>query len=128
MANTPPTFGIYISGLICKWLQDEIGGLENMQRLNRQKADLLYDIIDDSGQFYQGHSVPETRSLMNVVFRTPSEDLDKKFITQAAEAGMTTLKGHRSLGGIRASIYNAMPLPGVEALAQFMTDFAQRNG
>ncbi len=128
MANTPPTFAIYISGLVSKWLQEDIGGLENMQRLNRQKADTLYDIIDSHSGFYQGHALKPSRSMMNVVFRTPSEDLDKQFVDQAAKAGMTTLKGHRSLGGIRASIYNAMPLAGVEALAQFMNDFAQRNG
>ncbi len=128
MVNTPPTFAIYISGLVCKWLQEEIGGLENMEQQNRQKAGLLYGVIDEHSGFYQGHAANPARSMMNVVFRTPGEDLDQQFIEQAAEAGMTTLKGHRSLGGIRASVYNAMPLAGVEALAQFMTDFAQRNG
>jgi phosphoserine aminotransferase len=126
--NTPPTFAIYVTGLVCKWLEEEIGGLEAMAELNRAKAKRLYDTIDHSDGFYSGHAVTEDRSIMNVVFRTQNEDLDDQFLKQAAAAGMTTLKGHRSLGGIRASIYNAMPMDGVETLAQFMTDFAQRNG
>lgn len=128
MANTPPTFAIYVLGLVCRWLQDEIGGLEKMHAINQHKASLLYDIVDESNGFYTGHAHTEDRSMMNVVFTTPSEELDKKFIAEAAEASMTTLKGHRSLGGIRASIYNAMPMQGVECLAGFMKDFARTNG
>ena len=89
---------------------------------------MLYDVVDSSSDFYQGHAAKSDRSIMNVVFTTPNEELDKKFIAEAADANMTTLKGHRSLGGIRASIYNAMPVGGVECLAQFMKDFAQSNG
>ena len=126
--NTPPTFAIYVTSLICKWLLDEMGGLNAVGELNQAKAKLLYDTIDNSEGFYAGHAALEDRSIMNVVFKTCNVELDERFLTQAAEAGMTTLKGHRSLGGIRASIYNAMPLEGVETLAQFMTDFAQRNG
>ncbi len=128
MANTPPTFAIYVLGLVCRWLQEEIGGLENMQRLNQRKSAMLYDVVDGSQGFYQGHARTCDRSHMNVVFRTPSPQLDAEFIQQAAAQNMTTLKGHRSLGGIRASIYNAMPLEGVETLAQFMTDFVGKNG
>jgi phosphoserine aminotransferase len=128
MANTPPTFAIYVSGLVCKWLQDEIGGLDAMKRLNEQKAALLYDVIDAHSGFYRGHADVPVRSVMNVVFATPDEATDKVFLEQAGQAGMSTLKGHRSVGGIRASIYNAMPLAGVEALSQFMTDFARKHG
>lgn len=127
MKNTPPTFAIYVMGLVCKWLQEEIGGLEKMKALNEQKSNLLYDIVDD-GDFYSGHAALADRSIMNVVFTTPSAELDQKFIAQAADNNMTTLKGHRSLGGIRASIYNAMPVEGVQCLAQFMKDFAAANG
>lgn len=128
MANTPPTFAIYVLGLICKWLQEEIGGLEAMHQINREKSDLLYRVIDESNGFYTGHANPADRSIMNVVFTTPDAEHDAKFIELAAEAHMKTLKGHRSLGGIRASIYNAMPLEGVQALASFMKDFAQSHG
>lgn len=126
--NTPPTFAIYVTSLICQWLQEEMGGLAGIAKLNRAKAKLLYDTIDNSDGFYLGHAQPNDRSIMNVVFKTGSEALDDRFLAQAGESGMTTLKGHRSLGGIRASIYNAMPMEGVETLAQFMTDFSQRNG
>ncbi len=128
MANTPPTFAIYVSGLISRWIEDEIGGLEKMDRINHDKAATLYKLIDSSDGFYCGHARPEVRSMMNVVFRTPSEELDKRFADEANDAGMSTLKGHRSLGGLRASIYNAMPVAGVEALAQFMNEFARKNG
>lgn len=126
--NTPPTFAIYVTGLICKWLQEEMGGLENVRKLNETKAKLIYDVIDNSEGFYTGHAALEDRSIMNVVFMTGSDETDAQFLEQAAAAGMMTLKGHRSLGGIRASIYNAMPIEGVESLTQFMTDFAQKNG
>lgn len=126
--NTPPTFAIYVTGLVCKWLQEDIGGLENMGQLNRAKAKLLYDVIDSSHGFYIGHADVDARSMMNVVFTLKDPLTEASFLKLAAEAGMTALKGHRSLGGIRASIYNAMPLEGVESLVQFMTDFAQKNG
>ena len=127
MANTPPTFAIYVSGLVFQWLANEVGGLEAMRKINERKSAILYEAIDNSGGFYRGHANPSNRSIMNVVFRTPSEESDKAFLDAASRAGMTQLKGHRSLGGIRASIYNAMPVAGVETLAQFMTDFARKN-
>jgi phosphoserine aminotransferase len=126
--NTPCSFGIYVTGLVCKWLQEEIGGLEKMAAINEAKSKMLYDIIDGSGGFYIGHAQPTDRSTMNVTFKMATPELDAQFVTDAAEAGMSTLKGHRSVGGIRASIYNAMPVQGVEALAAFMKDFAQKNG
>ena len=126
--NTPPTFAIYVTGLVCKWLQEEKGGLASISQFNQDKASLLYKEIDQSNGFYSGHAAKADRSIMNVVFTLQSEDLENQFLTEATEAGLTTLKGHRSLGGIRASIYNAMPMEGVESLAQFMADFARKNG
>ncbi|MFK7770302.1 MAG: 3-phosphoserine/phosphohydroxythreonine transaminase [Mariniblastus sp.] len=126
--NTPPTFAIYVTGLVCKWLQEEMGGLAEVKKFNDAKAKLLYDVVDQSAGFYQGHAATDDRSIMNVVFKMASDETDEKFLDEAANEGMTSLKGHRSLGGIRASIYNAMPIEGVQALAQFMTDFAQKNG
>jgi phosphoserine aminotransferase len=123
--NTPPTFGIYFVGQIFKWLQNQ-GGLDRVEEHNNAKAKLIYDAIDGCGEFYQGVSRPECRSMMNVTFRTPNEDLDKKFLEEAARHDMDGLKGHRSVGGLRASIYNAMPKSGCETLAQFMRDFADR--
>lgn len=128
MFNTPPSFAIYVTGLVCKWLEDEFGGLEKLGELNQSKAKLLYDLIDGSGGYYKGHAAMDSRSDMNVVFTLGTPELEAKFLAEAAEAGMATLKGHRSLGGIRASIYNAMPLEGVQTLAQFMTDFSANNG
>ncbi len=128
MFNTPPTFAIYVTGLVCKWLQEEMGGLEKIRGFNEEKARLVYDAIDNSQGFYKGHAAVADRSTMNVVFMTADDETDARFLKQAAEAGMTTLKGHRSLGGIRASIYNAMPIQGVESLVQFMSDFAEKNG
>jgi phosphoserine aminotransferase len=130
--NTPTTFGIYIVGLVARWLQEEVGGLEAMHRRNQEKAQLLYNVIDASGGFYRGHAHPQHRSLMNVTFRIMrgdkiQEDLEKRFVADAERQGLTSLKGHRSVGGIRASIYNAMPREGVVALAQFMRDFAARH-
>jgi phosphoserine aminotransferase len=125
--NTPPVFGIYIVMLITRWLRDEIGGLEEMHARNRDKANLLYQILDEAPAFFRGHAQTEARSLMNVTFRLPSEDLERRFIAEAAEQGLVELKGHRSVGGIRASIYNAMPHEGVEALAAFMREFHERN-
>lgn len=126
--NTPPTFGIYMVSLTTDWLLHDIGGLEKMEAINRQKAALLYDTIDQSDGYYRGHAKPECRSLMNVPFRLPSEDLEKKFIAEATATGLHGLKGHRSVGGCRASIYNAMPIEGVETLCKFMREFQQNNG
>ncbi|HEX8746440.1 MAG TPA: 3-phosphoserine/phosphohydroxythreonine transaminase [Pyrinomonadaceae bacterium] len=124
--NTPNTFGIYIIMLVTKWLK-EIGGLEGMQRANEEKAGLLYDAIDAT-DFYRGHADPDSRSIMNVTFRLPSEELEKRFAQEATAQGMDGLKGHRSVGGIRASIYNAFPKEGVEALVSFMKEFERKNG
>jgi phosphoserine aminotransferase len=123
--NTPPVFAVYILGLVCRWLRDEIGGLEAMARLNAAKAKLLYDVLDASGGFYAGHARPDCRSDMNVTFRLPDESLEKAFVTTAAAKGLVDLKGHRSVGGIRASIYNAMPRAGVEALRDHMLAFME---
>jgi phosphoserine aminotransferase len=124
--NTPNTWGIYIINLVCKWLQEK-GGLPAMQRENEAKAQLLYDAIDAT-DFYRGHADADSRSIMNVTFRLPSEELEKKFASEATTAGLDGLKGHRSVGGIRASIYNAFPREGVEALVSFMQEFEKKNG
>lgn len=125
--NTPPTFAIYAMGLVIRWLMNDIGGLDKMAALNRSKASLLYDVIDRFPGFYQGHAEKSVRSLMNATFRLPNEELEAAFLAEAKKAKCTDLKGHRSVGGIRASIYNAMPLEGVETLAGLMTSFAQKN-
>lgn len=124
--NTPNTWGIYILGLVCNWLKDK-GGLRAMQRENDEKAQLIYNVIDGT-DFYRGHADPDCRSIMNVTFRLPSEELEKKFASQATAEGLDGLKGHRSVGGIRASIYNAFPRAGVERLVSFMRDFERTNG
>ena len=124
--NTPNTFGIYILGLTVKWLRS-IGGLPAIAAINQRKAALLYAEIDRSG-FYRGTARAEDRSLMNVTFRLPSEDLEKKFDKEATAAGLDGLKGHRSVGGMRASIYNAFPEDGVRALVDFMREFERKNG
>lgn len=126
--NTPPTFAIYVLMLVGRWIRDRVGGLEKMAAHNARKAKLLYDAIDTSGGFYRPHARSDCRSKMNVTFRLPSEDLEKAFVKEAAKLDLTELKGHRSVGGIRASIYNAMPIEGVETLAKFMADFANKNG
>ena len=113
--------------LVLEWIEGEVGGLAKMHERNRQKAKLLYDAIDSSGGFYRGHAQPDCRSLMNVTFRLPSEQLEKEFVKEGEDRGLDGLKGHRSVGGIRASIYNAMPLAGVEGLADFMREFKQRR-
>jgi phosphoserine aminotransferase len=128
MWNTPPTFGVYVLGKVAHWLAEEVGGLEAMEKQNRTKAKLLYDVIDTHSDFYKGHARPECRSLMNVTFTLPNEQLEARFLSAAAEHDLASLKGHRSVGGIRASIYNAMPREGVECLANFMRDFATKNG
>ncbi len=127
MYNTPPTFAVYTVGLVAKWLLDDVGGLEAMAQINRSKADLLYDLIDESDGFYRGHARRDCRSVMNVTFRLPSDELEAEFVADAAQQGLTTLKGHRSVGGIRASIYNAMPVAGVEKLRDHMRAFAGRH-
>ena len=124
--NTPPVFTIYVMRLVMKWLVEQ-GGLEAAERRNKEKAGLIYDAIDASG-FYRGHAQADCRSLMNVTFRLPSEDLEKQFVGEATKAGLDGLKGHRSVGGIRASIYNAFPKDGVEALVAFMKEFERTHG
>jgi phosphoserine aminotransferase len=124
--NTPPVFTIYVMGLVLKWLKKQ-GGLEAIGRLNGRKADKLYAEIDRTG-FYRAHAQPGSRSRMNVTFRLPSEELEKAFAKEATAAGLDGLKGHRSVGGMRASIYNAFPEAGVDALVQFMQDFEKKNG
>ena len=126
MYNTPPAYGIYICGKVFKWLK-KLGGLEAMQALNQKKAKVLYDFLDSSKMF-KGTVEKKDRSLMNVPFVTGDAELDAKFVKEAEAAGFVNLKGHRSVGGMRASIYNAMPLEGVEKLVAFMADFEQRNG
>ncbi|MHC4404805.1 MAG: 3-phosphoserine/phosphohydroxythreonine transaminase [Planctomycetota bacterium] len=128
LLNTPPTFAVYMVKLVTDRLISEIGGLEKMHGLNRGKAKLLYDAVDQSGGFYSGHADPAHRSIMNVTFRLPDEPLEKQFLEEAASRGLTALKGHRSVGGCRASIYNAMPREGVEALRDFMTEFREKHG
>lgn len=124
--NTPPVFPIYMVGLVAKWVK-EMGGVEKIEEVNNKKANLLYDTIDSLPDFYKGTVKKSSRSFMNVTFRLPSEDLEKKFIAEAAEINLHGLKGHRSVGGIRASIYNALPLEGVEALVDFMKKFCEKN-
>ena len=124
--NTPPVFAIYVMRLVMKWLLEQ-GGLEAAESRNKEKAKLIYDVIDSSG-FYQGHADADCRSLMNVTFRLPSEDLEKQFVGEATKSGLDGLKGHRSVGGIRASIYNAFPKEGVEALVAFMKEFERTHG
>ena len=126
MFNTPPTYAIYICDLVMTWLEDVIGGLENMKALNEKKAKLLYDYLDES-KLFKGTVVKEDRSLMNVPFITGNADLDAKFVKEATAAGFVNIKGHRSVGGMRASIYNAMPYEGVEKLVAFMKKFEEEN-
>jgi phosphoserine aminotransferase len=123
--NTPPVFAIYVMRLVLRWLIAQ-GGLDTVERANARKADKLYAEIDRTG-FYRGHAQKDSRSRMNVTFRLPSEELDKKFGKEATAAGLDGLKGHRSVGGLRASIYNAFPEAGVDALVQFMQEFERRH-
>jgi phosphoserine aminotransferase len=124
MYNTPPVFAIYVLMLVTRWLTHEVGGLEKQLDHNREKATLIYDAIDGSDGFYRGHADVGSRSLMNVAWRLPSAELERRFVQEAAATGLVELKGHRSVGGIRASLYNAMPLAGAQALADFMWAFA----
>jgi phosphoserine aminotransferase len=125
--NTPPTFAIYVVGLVLEWLL-ATGGLAEAGRRNEAKAALLYEAIDGSGGFYRGHAQPGSRSRMNVTFRLPSEELEKAFVKEAQAERLDGLKGHRSVGGLRASIYNACPIESVAALAGFMGEFRRRRG
>lgn len=125
--NTPPVFSIYMIGLNLKWLKSQ-GGVEGIQKLNEKKAKLIYDVIDNSNGYYKAHPVKDCRSLMNIPFTMKSEDLEKKFVKESETLDMVGLKGHRSVGGLRASIYNAMPEDGCVALADFMKDFMKKNG
>jgi phosphoserine aminotransferase len=127
MPNTPNTWGIYMIDLVCEWLQAK-GGLEAAAVRNTEKARLLYSAIDNSDGFYSGNAELSARSKMNVTFRLPTELLETEFCADAEKAGMIGLRGHRSVGGIRASIYNAFPLEGVERLIEHMQDFARRKG
>ncbi len=126
MYNTPPCFGVYTVSLVLKWIEEQMGGLEEMDAYNTKKADLLYDFID-SGSYYKGTAEKESRSKMNVTFRLPSEDLEKKFVQQALDSNLGGLKGHRSVGGCRASIYNAVSMEAVETLVKFMESFEKEN-
>jgi phosphoserine aminotransferase len=124
--NTPPVFGIYVLRLVLKWLLAN-GGLSAMAETNERKAAKLYDEIDRTG-FFRGHAAKDSRSLMNVTFRLPTEELEQRFVKEATAAGFSGLKGHRSVGGLRASIYNAFPEAGVDALVEFMQAFEKKNG
>ena len=121
--NTPPVFAIYVLMLVTRWLRDTIGGLEAMAKINEEKASILYEAVDGSDGFYTGMAAPGSRSRMNVTFRLPNEGLERAFVGQAAQKGLLELGGHRSIGGVRASIYNAMPVDGVLALRDFMERF-----
>lgn len=127
MWNTPPTFAVYALGLVAQWLEETVGGLDKMLEVNKRKAARLYEVLDAYPTFYLGHARPEDRSLMNVTFRLAQPELEAEFLSQAAAQGLSGLKGHRSVGGMRASIYNAMPIEGVAALADFMREFAARH-
>jgi phosphoserine aminotransferase len=126
MYNTPPTYAWYLAGLVFKWLKEQ-GGVKAMAELNNDKAKLLYNCIDET-DFYDNKVHPDYRSRMNVGFHLANKNLDQEFLTEAENAGFKALKGHRLVGGMRASIYNAMPIEGVRALSEFMRDFARRNG
>jgi len=127
LLNTPPAFCIYVVKLVTDWLLNTVGGLEKMYAVNRAKAQMLYDAIDKSNGFYSGHAEPSSRSVMNVTFRLPNAAAEEEFFKQAKQQGLAELKGHRSVGGCRASIYNAMPEQGVAALRDFMVDFQKKH-
>ncbi len=124
--NTPPSFAIYMVNEVLKWIEEQ-GGLEGVERLNAEKANLIYDAIDNSNGFYKGAAHTDSRSHMNITFRLESEELEKAFIKASEQAGFVGLKGHRSVGGLRASIYNAVPYESCKALVEFMSDFQQKN-
>ena len=127
MYNTPPCFAVYTAQLVLKWIEETIGGLDKMADINRRKAEMLYGYIDSS-DFYRSTAEKDSRSLMNVTFRLPTEELEQACVKEALESGLGGLKGHRSVGGCRASIYNPTPLEAIEALVAFMKAFAQNNG
>jgi phosphoserine aminotransferase len=127
MHNTPPCFAIYMVGLVFKWALS-LGGLPEIQRRNEAKASIIYKAIDESGGFYKGHARPDSRSNMNITFRLPNEELENTFASEAKKQNMIGLKGHRSVGGLRASTYNALPLESAEALVSFMKEFQRKNG
>jgi len=122
--NTPPVFAVYVVGLVTRWLLETVGGLEKMEEFNCRKAQIVYEALDAAPGFYRGHAEPASRSRMNVTFRLPDEETGKAFLADAKSRGMIELKGHRSVGGMRASLYNALPLEAAEALAGFMREFA----
>ena len=122
--NTPPVFAVYVVGLVARWLLESVGGLAKMEEINRVKAQFLYDALDSAPGFYRCHADPACRSRMNVTFRLPDEETEKAFLAEAKSRGMIELKGHRSVGGIRVSLYNAVPLEAVEAMAKLMREFA----
>jgi len=124
--NTPPTFGIYMLGEVLKWVEQK-GGLEAIERNNEEKAKAIYDVIDNSNGFYKGHATKDSRSLMNITFRVTDEALEKQFLAEAKEAGFVGLNGHRSVGGCRASTYNAVPFEACKALADFMIEFQNKH-
>ncbi|MDD2234671.1 MAG: 3-phosphoserine/phosphohydroxythreonine transaminase [Desulfitobacteriaceae bacterium] len=124
--NTPPCFAVYMVNLVCKWIKNN-GSLAAVEKINDEKAALIYNTIDNSGGFYKGHAVKDSRSKMNITFRLPDEDLEKAFVAEATKQGMIGLKGHRSVGGIRASIYNATPLEACKTLSEFMKVFQDKN-
>ncbi|MGM0380906.1 MAG: 3-phosphoserine/phosphohydroxythreonine transaminase [bacterium] len=126
MHNTPPVFTIYMINLVMQWLEEQ-GGIKEIEEKNEKKAGMIYDLID-STDFYRGAAQPNSRSLMNVTFRLPSEELEDKFVKEAEKEDLIGLKGHRTVGGCRASIYNSQPIEGVEALCDFMEEFEQKNG
>lgn len=125
--NTPPCFAVYVVDLVMEWLEETIGGLEKMEEINRRKAQILYGYID-SQDFYRNPVHPEDRSRMNVIFRLPSPELEDQFVQEAKKAGLVGLKGHRAVGGCRASLYNAVTIEAVETLVDFMKEFARKNG
>lgn len=125
--NTPSCFPVYVLKLMLEWIKNR-GGIKEQEKINRQKADMIYQVIDDNKEFYRGHARKEDRSIMNITFRLPDEKLEKTFLEEAQKEGMTGLKGHRSVGGIRASLYNAVTLKSCETLASFMQEFCRRKG
>ncbi len=124
--NTPPTFGIYMLGEVLRWIE-ELGGLDVLTKRNEEKATLIYETIDQSNGFYTGHAEPGSRSLMNITFRLANDTLERKFLTEAKDAGFVGLNGHRSVGGCRASAYNSVPVEACKALSEFMTQFQKDN-
>jgi phosphoserine aminotransferase len=124
--NTPTCFSIYVLNMVMDWIKEQ-GGVSAVEEINNKKAALIYNAIDQSGGFYSGHAQKDARSMMNITFRLPDEQLEKAFVEAAAKEGLDSLKGHRNVGGIRASVYNAMPMDGCATLARFMEHFCRQN-